>query len=236
MTLEADLKLLRDGRDAGMMGRSWSFEEGRKNVIEKVAGHGVTQLAVIYGTREGKGLEDWTPLPTEGKGYTVKVKPGGGIEVLDANGNPAGAAETGVAESEFGYLGNPQPLLRQVIAAKPEQGETISLDPVGAVALIGYMPEMENREVAVVYEGTEQRDGHTVAALDVTFQSQLKELQMVYALDLKGPAYVEAKTGWVLGLELSGKVKVSGKLKYKGKLFDVEGVGKATFARKATIR
>jgi len=236
MTLGVDLKLLQDGKQKGLKGHSWGFDEGRKNVIEKVSGNGVSRLAVIYGTREGKGLEDWTPLPTEGKGYTVKVKKGGGLEVLDADGNPAGAAETEVAESEFGYLGKPQPLLAQVIAAHPAEGDKISLDSVGALALIGYMPEMENREVTVVYQGTEQRDGHTVAALDVTFQCRLKELKAIYALDLKGPAYVDSKTGWVLQLDLSGKVRASGKLEYQGRVFDVEGGGKATFSRKATIR
>jgi hypothetical protein len=236
MSLGVDLKLLKDGRDAGMMGKSWSFEEGRKMAIEKLRGNAVTRLAVVYGTREGKGLEDWTPLPTEGKGYTVQVEKGGGLAVFDADDRPASAAEQEVAVSEYGYLGRPNPLLVQVVAAERSEGDKISLDAAGALALIGYMPEMDVGELSVVYQGTGERAGRGVAELDVTFASKLKEVQMVYAMSMTGPAYVDVKTGWVMDLDLSGKVKVSGKLKYKGQLFDVEGAGKVTFARKAKIR
>ena len=235
MKMGAEMVLSLKGKDAGIVGKNWSFEEGRKTVIEKVSGSAVTQLAVVYGEREGKGMKGWTPLPTEGKGYTVQVK-SGRVVVLDAEGQSASGEESEVAKTEYGYLGKPNPLLAQVIAPKPRTGDKLSLDADGALALIGYMPEMEIGELSVVFNGAEDHNGRKAAALDVKFKSKLREKDIIYALDLGGHAYVDTKTGWVLDLALKGKVKVSGKQTVKGKELDAKGKGEFEFTRSASIR
>jgi hypothetical protein len=236
MSLEVTVKLLLEGRDAGIAGKGWSFEEGRKYSIEKVSGNAVTELSVVYGKREGKGLEGWSPMPTENKGYRVLLGKGGDIEVRDADDKAAGSAESEVAKSEYGYLGKPHPLLVQVVAAKPSAGQKLALDAAAAVALIGYMPEMSIVELSGEYQGTEQQDGREAAKVQVTFQSKLREGTLVYTLDLSGPALVDTSTGWVIKLDLSGKVTVSGKYTAKGKTFDAAGGGKATLTRTTIIK
>jgi hypothetical protein len=236
MSLGVDITLQREGRDAGLVGKSWSFEESRGVIIEKTRGKRITRLSVIYGKREGKGLEDWTPLPTEGKGYTVEAASAGKPVVLDADGQPAPADEQQVAITEYGYVGRAHPLLVQLVGVQPSAGAELSLDSAGALALIGYMPEMEAGQLSAVYQGTEQREGRAAAKLDVTFESKLKEAALLYALSLSGPAYVDTKTGFVIELALKGKVRVSGKMTHKGKEFDAKGGGEVTFTRNATIR
>jgi hypothetical protein len=236
MSLGVDITLQRDGRDAGLVGKSWSFEEGRGVIIEKTRGKRITRLSVIYGKREGKGLEDWTPLPTEGKGYTVEAGGAGKPVVLDADGQPAPAQEQQVAITEYGYVGRAHPLLVQVVGAQPSVGAELSLDSAGALALIGYMPEMQGGKLSASYQGTEQHQGREAAKLDVTFESKLKEAALLYALSLSGPAYVDTKTGFVIELDLKGKVRVSGKYTHQGKQFDAKGGGEVTFTRNATLR
>ncbi len=235
MGMDVTLRLTKDGRDAGMSAKNWSFEEGRGVVIEATKGSSVTQLAVIYGHREGKGMEGWTPLPTEGKGYTLKAK-GGEIVVLDADDSAAIDAEREVAAAEYSYVGRAHPLLAQIIGKNPVDGDKLKLDSEGAVALIGYTPEMKLGEVSAVYRGSEEYQGRQVASLDVKFEAKLTEKDTVYALDLGGSAFVDAKTGWVLSLDLSGKVKPSGEMTVRGKTLKVGGKGKFTLTRKATIK
>ena len=235
MSMDVTLRLTKERRDAGMSAKNWSFEEGRGVVIEATKGSSVTQLAVIYGHREGKGMEGWTPLPTEGKGYTLKAK-GGEVVVLDADDSSAIDAEREVAATEYSYLGRPHPLLAQVLGKSPVDGDKIKLDSEGALALIGYMPEMKLGEVSVVYRGSEEYQGRQAASLDVKFEAKLTEKETVYGLDLGGSAFVDAKTGWVLSLDLSGKVKPSGEMTIKGKTLKVGGKGKFTLTRKMTIK
>ena len=123
-----------------------------------------------------------------------------------------------------------------MVASDASSGDTISLDSAGALALIGYMPDMETQELSVVHQGEQQHSGRSAVALDVTFQSALKDGEAVYALKLNGPAYVDQKTGWVLKLELKGDVVVSGAMTVKGKQLQMDGKGTASLSRQASVR
>jgi hypothetical protein len=235
MKLEADLRLLKEGRDAGIVGKVWSFEENRRVGIEQVHGNSITELAIVYGIREGEGLEKWAPLPTASKGYSLKAS-GGGLTLLNDEGQEASSAETEVAVNEYGFVGKPHPLLVQIVGVGPAEGDELKLDSGGTLALVGYMPEMEAGKLSAVYQGTEERGGRECASLDVKFKAKLLEADAVYALDLAGPAYVDVKTGFVVELQLEGKVKVSGTMDVKGKTLDIDGAGKVTLARKGTVR
>jgi hypothetical protein len=222
-----------DGMAAGMVDKSWSFNEGRRTSVEKVNKGVITQFSVLYGKREGKGLENWTPLPTEAKPYTLK-SPGEGLEIVDQSGKKITPEERTVISREYGWVGKPNPLL--VLLARAKGGEAQNLDKDEITALTGFMPEMEVQSVRATPAGTEKKkDGREVTKLNVELEGVITSKDTKLALKMSGPALVDNKTGYVVDLALGGGIEVGGYYQVKERRLKASGKGKIKLGRSTKI-
>ena len=234
MRAQIDLTLKDEtGASAGLLGKNWSLAEDRRVMVETVGDHAVTKYSVLYGQRQVSGLEGWSPLPTEGKGYTI-ASDGGSVTVLDNGKKPASGEEEKVVLAEYGSVGHPNPLLVAVSQAAANGPQT--LKPAAYSLLVGYTPEIDIRRVAITHEGEDSEAGRDVQRLQVDFEGSMADGGITYVFDISGPATVDASTGWVMDLKLAGDLKVSGKLKVKTKQVEALGTGKLEFARTAKLR
>ncbi len=221
-----------DGMAAGMVDKSWSFTEGRRTGVEKVAKGVITQLSVLYGKREGKGLENWTPLPTESKAYVVK-SPGEGLEIIAQDGKKITPEERTVISREYGWVGQPHPLLVLLEQAKGGGTQTLGKDAIAAIA--GYMPEMEVQAVRATAAGSDQKNGREVTKLNIELEGVITSKETQLALKLTGPAFVDNKTGYVVDLALAGRIDVSGHYQVKERRLKASGNGKIKLGRTTKI-
>jgi hypothetical protein len=233
MDASVNMVLMRDdGMAAGMIDKSWSFNEGRRSHIEKASKVGVTVLSVLYGKREGKGLEQWTPLPTEGKAYTIKAT-GGGLQVADQDGKAISSEERSVVEREYGYVGKPHPLLIMLARGKDGAEQNLSREAITSIA--GFMPEMEVESMRARLTGTDKKGDREVSKVDLVLAGVLTNNETKLALDLKGPASIDTKSGWVVELALEGNINVSGHYVHKDKKLKASGKGKIKLGRNTKI-
>jgi hypothetical protein len=224
-----------DGMAAGMVDKSWSFTEGRRTSVEKVNKRGIiTQFAVLYGKREGKGLENWTPLPTESKAYTMK-SPGEGLEIVDQDNKKITPEERTVIAREYGWVGKPNPLL--VLLARCKGGEPVNLDKDEITALVGFSPEMDLQSVRARPAGSQKdkKSGREVTKLDVDVEGVITSKDTKLAIKMSGPALVDDKTGYVVDLALAGGIDVSGKYVVKERRLNASGKGKIKLGRSTKI-
>jgi hypothetical protein len=221
-----------DGMAAGMVDKSWSFTEGRRTTLEKVNKGTVTQYSVLYGKREGKGLENWTPLPTESKAYTIK-SPGEGLEIVDQDGKKITPDERSVISREYGWVGKPNPML--VLLGRAKSGESVNLDKDEITALAGFMPEMEVQSVRATPAGTDKKSGREATKLNVELEGVITSKETKLALKLTGPAVVDDKTGYVVDLALAGTIEVSGHFQVKERNLKASGKGKMKLGRSTKI-
>ena len=223
-----------DGMAAGIVDKSWSFSEGRRTSVEKVARGVITQFSVLYGKREGKGLENWTPLPTEAKPYTLK-SPGDGLEIVDEGGKKITPEERTVVAREYGWVGKPNPLL--VLLARAKGGEAQNLDKDEITALTGFMPEMEVQSVRATPAGQvkDKKSGRDVTKLNVELEGVITSKDTKLALKMSGPALIDDKTGYVVDLAVGGGIDVSGHYQVKERRLKASGKGKIKLGRSTKI-
>jgi hypothetical protein len=233
MDASVNIVLMRDdGMAAGMIDRSWSFNEGRRSHVEKASKAGVTVLSVLYGKREGKGLEQWTPLPTEGKAYSIKAA-GRGLDIVDQDNKPITSEERAVVEREYGYVGKPHPLL--VMLARGKDGEAQNLSREAITSVAGFMPEMEVEAMRARVTGTDKQGEREVSKVELELTGVLTNKETKLGLDLKGPALIDNKSGWVVELALQGTIDVSGHYLHKDKKLKASGKGKIKLGRTTKI-
>ncbi|MFC1641413.1 hypothetical protein ACFL5O_01805 [Myxococcota bacterium] len=221
-----------DGSAGGLADRRWTFTEGRRTNVEKVGKGVVTRFSVLYGQREGQGLEAWTPLPTQSKGYTVKAS-GSALEIVDQTGSSVSDQERAVVEREYGYIGKPHPLL--VLLRQGRGGDEQTLSKEAMLALVGFMPEMKLERMQARVSGTEEQNGRPGTRLDVVLKGVITSQEIQLAMDLAGPALVDSQTGWVIALSLEGQIKVSGHYSHKGHRLTATGEGKIKLGRETKI-
>jgi hypothetical protein len=223
-----------DGSAAGMSDESWSFAEDRRAALEKASGAKITQMSVLYGQRSKSGLESWTTLATEGKGYDVRAGDGE-PRVLDNGKRNATSEEREIVLAEYGFVGKANPLL--VAATQAEKsGDAQRLGLPATAALLGHVPELRLDQVQIRHTGTAEREGRSTIDLEVAVEGSLADSGTNYKYTLKGPASVDAKTGFVVVLALEGPVRAQGSVTVKGKKLAATGEGKMTFTRSGTIK
>lgn len=222
-----------DGSTGGMSDKSWSFSEDRRSGLEKTDKSAATQLNVLFGKRNKSGLDSWTTLPTEGKGYVIRGK-GSELAVLDNGKSEASAAEREIVVAEYGFVGRQNPLLAAVYQAK-EKGATESLSPEAYRWLLGHTPELQVGEVKLSYQGNAAHAGRDTGKLEIDLTGSMKDGATSYDYELKGPGLVDLKTGYVVDLKLTGKVKVTGSMTLKGRKLTSTGDGEMTLTRTGKI-
>jgi len=227
-TLEDDT-----GAAAGLLDKGWSLAEDRRVLVDKVGETAVTQYSILYGERKTSGLQSWSKLPTEGKGYTVARK-GGSLSVLDNGKKEATAEEREVVQAEYGFMGKANPL-GLAIAKAAEDGEQ-SLEPPAYRFLLGYIPEITFDSVTIAHSGDTDVGGREAYELDVTVAGKIPDGDIIYTFEINGPAVVDATTAWCTSLALEGPLEISGKIRVKGKQMTAHGKGSLKMERKATIR
>lgn len=221
------------GAAAGMLDKSWALAEDRRVMVEKVGKTAVTQYSVLYGERQTRGLEGWSKLPTEGKGFTI-VHQGGALAILDNGKTDATAEERKVVEAEYGFVGSANPL--KLAIAKAEAGGEQALEPEAYRFLLGHVPEITISSVKIAHQGNKESGGRAVQELEVTAVGSIPDGDITYTFEIKGPATVDAKTGWPTSLVLEGKLEVAGKVTVKKKEMAASGTGQLKLERHAKIR
>ncbi|MBN2192852.1 MAG: hypothetical protein JW751_08540 [Polyangiaceae bacterium] len=222
-----------DGSTGGMSEKSFSLAEDRRVMVETVGEAAVTKVSVLYGKRETKGLEGWSPLPTENNGYTVEGT-GSTPKVLQNGKNPAPDAEAKVVAVEYGYVGSPHPLLASI--ARSRDGGAQDLDAEGQAALLGYNPEIKIAQAQVTFDADEEVNGRSSVAVAVSLKGSLPDGTLNYEFDLTGSAHVDATTGWITDLSLQGQLVPTGKVKVKNRELTASGKGKISMKRTSTIK
>ena len=221
------------GAAAGLLDKGWSMAEDRRVLVEKVGETAVTQYSVLYGERKTSGLDTWTKLPTEGKGYTITHK-GGTLAVLDNGKAPASPQERKVVEAEYGFIGKANPL--QLAIERAQDGQAHSLDADAYRFLLGYVPEITIEEVTIAQTGTTEAGGRRAHELEVSVTGKIPDGDITYSFDIKGPGIVDEATGWPTELTLEGPLEISGKVTVKGKQMTAVGKGTLKVERKSTIK
>lgn len=222
-----------DGAAGGISEKGFSLSEERRVMVEAVGSDAITKLSLLYGKRETRGLEGWTPLPTQNNGYTVEGD-GSSITILQDGKNPTGATEREVIEAEYGFVGRPHPLL--VAVARSKGGEPQRLDEAGRVALLGHNPEITLEEVTVEFGSADTFEGRATLAVEVTVKGSLPDGSLSYSFDLTGTAQIDATTGWITRLELAGNLIPKGTLRAKGRELKAGGKGKIEMNRSTEIQ
>jgi len=221
-----------DGSTGGISEKGFSLAEDRHVMVEAVGKTAVTKISILYGKRETKGLEGWSPLPTQNNGYSVEGQ-GGTPEVLQNGKNPAGEDEAKVVLAEYGYVGGPHPLLLAIERSKG--GEAQQLDAAGQAALLGHNPEITLEKVEVSYGSAGEVGGRSSLSIEVAVQGSLPDGPLRYEFDLTGNAQVDATTGWVTELALAGQLVPTGKVTMKGRELKASGKGKIEMKRTASF-
>jgi len=234
-TLSAEVSITfetMDGSTGGISEKGFSLAEDRHVMVEAVGKSAMTKLSILYGKRETKGLEGWSPLPTQNNGYTVAGQ-GGTPEVLQNGKNPVGEEESTVVLAEYGYVGGPHPLLLAIERSK--EGEAQLLDAAGQVALLGYNPEITVEKAEVSFSSAGEVGGRSSLSVEVVVEGSLPDGPLRYEFDLAGTAQVDATTGWVTDLTLTGQLVPTGKMTMKGRELKASGKGKIEMKRTATF-
>ncbi len=221
-----------DGSTGGISEKGFSLAEDRHVMVEAVGETAVTKISILYGKREAKGLEGWSPLPTQNNGYTVTGQ-GGTPEVLQNGKNPVGEEESTVVLAEYGYVGGPHPLLLAIERSK--DGEAQALDAAGQIALLGYNPEITVDKAEVSFGSAGEVGGRSSLSVEVVVEGSLPDGPLRYAFDLTGTAQVDATTGWVTELALAGQLVPTGKMTMKGRELKASGKGKIEMKRTASF-
>ncbi len=221
-----------DGSTGGISEKGFSLAEDRHVMVEAVGETAVTKISILYGKRETKGLEGWSPLPTQNNGYTVAGQ-GGTPEVLQNGKNPVGDEESKVVLAEYGYVGGPHPLLLAIERSK--DGEAQALDAAGQIALLGYNPEITVDKAEVSFGSAGEVGGRSSLSVEVVVAGSLPDGPLRYAFDLAGTAQVDATTGWVTELALAGQLVPTGKMTMKGRELKASGKGKIEMKRTASF-
>ncbi len=220
------------GAAAGLLDKGWALAEDRRVMVDQVGETAVTQYSVLFGERKTSGLDSWTKLPTEGKGYTVARK-SGSLTVLDNGKKEATAEERKVVEAEYGFIGHPNPL--QLAIAKSETDGEQQLEPAAYRFLLGYVPEISIESVTIAHQGETEVGGRPAHELEVTVTGKIPDGAITYTFDITGPAVVDETTGWPSTLNLEGSLQISGKVTVKGKQMTASGKGSLKVERKAKI-
>ncbi len=230
--MQFDLTLLRDGSPAGMQGGSWSVYEERTLEVLATGEKSIDKLGLAYGRREAKallGVEK--PSVTAGKTYVVES--GGSVKL--AGGKDAPEKERAAVLAEYGWVGQPSPLLTML--ADLSVGGSAKPPADARRALVGEVPgiDHEQSDLSVTLTGIEG-SGRKRAKLDLELTSELDGGDVDFTLDLAGPAVVDVRTGWVESLSLSGKLSAKGTVTHKKKPMEAKGKGSAKIERKAEFR
>jgi hypothetical protein len=227
-----ELTLIKDGSPAGIQGGSWSIYEERTLKVGATKGNAIEKLEIAFGRREAKallGVEK--PSTTAGKTYLVEAP--GGVKL--AGGKDAPEAERAPVAAEYGWVGEPSPLLAEL--ARLSTGGRSAPSAAARRALIGELPgvDHEKTELSVVLAGVESGKRPT-AKLDVELKTTLDNGDVLFDLELAGPARIDTETGWVASLELDGKLTAKGAVKHQKKTLEAKGKGSVKIVRKAEFR
>ena len=230
--MQFDLTLFKGEAAAGMQSGNWSVYEERTQDVKSVAGSAIDELLVIYGRREAKpllGVEEKSV--TAGKSFVITS----GGAVKSGAGKKVSAAEKAAVLAEYGWVGEPSPLAELLRGMK--QGASVEADADARRMLVGVLPGLDHEQTAVTLTLKKIESGKRASAtLDVALKAEIAAADMKFALELGGPAVVDVATGWVMSLELGGKVKANGTVKHKQGRLDARGKGKAEIRRSAEMR
>jgi hypothetical protein len=230
--MQFDLTLLKDGSPAGMQSGSWSIYEERTTKVLEVRDQAIAKLELVFGRREAKallGVEK--PSLTAGKSYVLDAT-GGSVSIMAPGGKDVPDKERTAVSLEYGWVGSPSPLLQMLSGVKP--GGSTEPPAEARRALIGELPGIDHDEtkLSVKLLGVEAN----TAKLELEFTGELDNGDMKFSLELRGPAALDTRTGWVKSLDLSGKLKADGTVKHNKKPMETRGKGTAKISRKADIR
>jgi len=233
ITMDFELTLLRGEAPAGIQSGSWSLEEERTLEVAEAKDKAITKLNLTYGRREAKpllGIE--RTAATAGKSYVVQ--PGGAITLAD--GKKPSKPEHSAVLAEYGWVGEPAPLL-SLLASAPLKKET-ELDPnVDAKrSIIGEISGIDPAATRLSLRFDAMRnEGRKTASLTAQGTATLDNGDMKFELDLDGPVQIDVETGFVTSADLNGKVRASGKVKHKKGPLEARGKGNVHLVRKATF-
>lgn len=232
--VDYDLMLLRDGDAAGTSDGTWSSDEQRRVTVLATHGDTVSNLKVSYADREdGPLLGVFDSSPTDGHTYFISRQPSG-LSIRRADGSLLSPAERQVVATEYGDVGEPQPLL--VLLAGHRPGEQLVLSARAARALLGAPPDMEVDGASVHARLVGFRNStRQFAVLAVTMHGQLSNGHTVFDLDVSGPARVDLRTGWLRSLHLKGRVKARGEFEHEQLWYNVSGTGTIVITRSAAF-
>jgi hypothetical protein len=225
-----DLTLLRDGTPAGMQGGSWSLYEERTLEVAATSDNAISKLQLSFGRREAKallGVEK--PSAVAGKVYVVEAA-GGEPSIKAAGGKDAPAAEQSAVAAEYGWVGQPSPLLSMLASMKT--GDATEPPVEARRVLIGELPSVDHEKSALTVKLVGVEGERKAAKLDVKLVSELDNGDMLFTLELSGAALVDTKTGWVKALDLNGTVKAKGTVKHKKGPMEAKGKGTVKITRK----
>jgi len=231
ITMDFELTLLRGESPAGIQSGSWSLDEERTLEVAEAKDKAITKLNVTYGRREAKpllGIE--RTAATAGKSYVVQ--PGGAITLAD--GKKPSKPEHSAVLAEYGWVGEPAPLL-SLLASAPLKKET-ELDPnVDAKrAIIGEISGIDPAATRLSLRFDSMRnEGRKTAALTAQGTATLDNGDVKFELDLDGPVLIDVETGFVTSADLKGSVRASGKVKHKKGPLEARGKGNVHLVRKA---
>jgi hypothetical protein len=230
-SLDFELTLRVGDTAGGMQAGNWSLEEERSQEVLQSKG-AVNELKVVYGRREAKPLLG-VELTTATAGHTYVIKSEGGEPTISReDGEDPSGDERDALMSEYSWVGGMPPLSKWLRGGALPAGKTVEGGSEEARALVGVLSGVDyaGAKVTAASKGKQGDD----LSLDVTAKLRLTSGETFFDLDLKGPASVDTRTGWVKSLELSGPVKASGKVKHKKKgMLDVTGKGTARIERHA---
>jgi hypothetical protein len=198
-------------------------------------GPSITGLKVLFGKREAKpllGVELTAATATHT--YTLDAKGGGHPSITRNDGGEPSADEKDALMAEFDWVGSPSPLMKWVEGGALADGKTIQGGAAEARALLGVLQGVDYSaaKVSATSKGKGSSGGREMLSLDVTANIRLASGPTYFDLELKGPAKIDLKTGWVAELSLSGPAKAGGQMKHKKGTLDVTASkGTATLKR-----
>lgn len=230
--MQFDLTLFKGEAAAGMQSGNWSVYEERTQEVKSAAGRAIDELLVIYGRREAKpllGVEEKSV--TAGKSFVIS--PDGAV--TSGAGKKVSAEQKAAVLAEYGWVGEPSPLAELLRGMK--QGASVEADADARRMLVGVLPGLNHDQTEVTLTLQKIESGKRASAtLDVALKAEIAAADMKFTLELGGPAVVDVATGWVMSLELGGKVKANGTVKHKKGRLDARGKGSAEIRRSAEMR
>jgi hypothetical protein len=234
--INVSLTLFDKTQAAGSSKKHWEIKEERGLTIIEVGKDAATKLDLLYGKHEGDTLAGHPPPPTTGKRYWVQSK-GGAIEVTSNGGGDVSDDENKYVLAEYSYLGKPQPVRALLAKNGLAAGEKISLNIEALRNLVGYLGvvDLDAANSQATFQGWGEQSGRSVAKLDLMVKGSFTENDLKYELDMQGPAHVDKATGWVVKLNLTGKLAITGTLTHKGKKLNVKGKGTVDWQRTAEV-